>query len=80
MGLVAEGRLNKEIAEALGISEQTVKNHLDDVFRLTGVRTRVEAALASGHLVTRAAHEAGVAAARADERRRVIAMDAGAGL
>ncbi len=40
--LVAKGARNKEIAEALFISEHTVKSHISSVFRKTGSRNRVE--------------------------------------
>ena len=42
---VAQGLLNKEIAEALGVAEKTVRNQLTRVFEKLGVTTRTEAAL-----------------------------------
>ena len=49
--LVAEGRANKQIGRALGISERTVKAHLGNVFRQIGVADRTSAALwARDHL------------------------------
>lgn len=44
IGAVAEGLENKEIAARLGISEQTVKNHLARIMEKLGVRSRVELA------------------------------------
>ena len=44
-GLVVQGYLNKEIAEKLFISEQTVKNHLHNIFEKLGVSNRLELAL-----------------------------------
>jgi DNA-binding NarL/FixJ family response regulator len=41
--LVAEGQLNKQIADALGISERTVKAHLSALFEKLGVRNRTQA-------------------------------------
>ena len=41
--LLARGLSNREIAEALFISEHTVKSHLKSVFRKTGVGTRARA-------------------------------------
>jgi DNA-binding NarL/FixJ family response regulator len=38
----AQGRSNKEVAKRLGISEGTVKIHLHNVYRKTGVRNRTE--------------------------------------
>jgi two-component system NarL family response regulator len=41
--LMADGRSNKEIATALGISERTVKTHLGHLFDKLGVTSRTEA-------------------------------------
>ena len=43
--LVAEGLANKEIARRLGISEKTVKAHLNNVFAKLDVHSRTQAAL-----------------------------------
>ncbi|GCE29780.1 hypothetical protein KDA_52640 [Dictyobacter alpinus] len=42
--LVAHGKSNREIAEALVISERTVANHLANIFNKTGVENRAAAA------------------------------------
>lgn len=44
MELVARGHTNKEMAERLFVSPNTVKAHLKKAFRKCGVRNRVEAA------------------------------------
>jgi DNA-binding NarL/FixJ family response regulator len=44
------GAANKEIANALGISEGTVKNHLTSVFTKLGVQDRTQAALRAREL------------------------------
>lgn len=41
--LVAEGQLNKQIADALTIQERTVKAHLTSIFEKLGVRNRTQA-------------------------------------
>lgn len=46
LALLAEGRSNKAIARALGLSPHTVRNHLSALFRLLGARNRAEAVLA----------------------------------
>lgn len=43
--LVVHGATNKEIGEALFISEKTVKNHLSSIFRKLEVEDRTQAAL-----------------------------------
>lgn len=48
--LLARGAANKEIAEALGISEGTVKNHLTSLFGKLGVTQRTQAALRAREL------------------------------
>jgi DNA-binding NarL/FixJ family response regulator len=43
--LVATGATNKEIAEALCVSEGTVKNHVSNILSRLGFRDRLQAAL-----------------------------------
>jgi DNA-binding NarL/FixJ family response regulator len=43
LDLIAAGKSNKEIAEALFISYKTVKNHVYSVFAKLGIHTRAEA-------------------------------------
>jgi two-component system response regulator DevR len=43
--LIAEGCSNREIATQVHLSENTIKSHVQEIFRKLGVRTRVEAAL-----------------------------------
>jgi HD-GYP domain-containing protein (c-di-GMP phosphodiesterase class II) len=45
LGLIAQGRTNKQIAEVLVISEKTAGHHVEHVYAKTGVSTRVGAAL-----------------------------------
>ena len=40
---VADGRLNKQIADELGIQERTVKAHMSAIFEKLGVRNRTQA-------------------------------------
>jgi len=47
--LVAQGHKNKEMADKLFISEQTVKNHLHNIFDKLGVSDRLELALYAIH-------------------------------
>jgi two-component system, NarL family, nitrate/nitrite response regulator NarL len=49
VALVAQGFKNKEMAERMFISEQTVKNHLHNVFDKLGVSDRLELALYAIH-------------------------------
>ena len=48
--LVATGYSNKQIGDRLKISEQTVKNHLQSIFRKLALSNRVELTI---HLSTR---------------------------
>jgi len=44
--LVADGQLNKQIADRLGIQERTVKAHMSEIFSRLGVRNRTQAGIA----------------------------------
>jgi DNA-binding NarL/FixJ family response regulator len=50
LGLVAEGHTNREIGEALFISEKTASVHVSRILAKLGVRSRVEAATAAHRL------------------------------
>lgn len=43
LGLLCEGRSNAQIAWQLGIAEKTVRNHVSNLYRKLGVRSRAEA-------------------------------------
>lgn len=43
LDLLAKGKLYKEIADELGISQETVRYHLQNIYRKLHVRTRTEA-------------------------------------
>ena len=45
LNLLSEGCLDKEIADALGISLWTVHSHLKKIYEKLGVHTRTEAAI-----------------------------------
>jgi DNA-binding NarL/FixJ family response regulator len=49
LAYLAEGKTNREIADALNLSEHTVKAHLMTLFRSLGVRTRAEAVMVGRH-------------------------------
>jgi DNA-binding NarL/FixJ family response regulator len=44
--LLVQGKSNRDIAEVMGLSENTVKVHLAAIFRVLGVSSRTEALLA----------------------------------
>jgi DNA-binding NarL/FixJ family response regulator len=54
VGAIVEGCANRDIAKQFGLSEETVKRHLSNIFDKTGVSTRLELALfaIAHHLVT----------------------------
>src|SRR5438874_2328893 len=52
---VARGMKNKDIGEALSISEKTVKRHLQSIFTKTGARDRLELAVLALSEVSKAA-------------------------
>jgi DNA-binding NarL/FixJ family response regulator len=47
LSLVATGKLNREIAQALGMSAGTVKVHMTAILKALKVRNRTEAAIAT---------------------------------
>lgn len=47
LGQVAEGLTNKQIARRLGLSENTVRNHLSHVFEKLAARNRTAAVMAA---------------------------------
>jgi DNA-binding NarL/FixJ family response regulator len=46
--LISRGHSNREIAVEVHLSENTVKTHVQEIFRKLGVRNRVEAAILAG--------------------------------
>ena len=48
LGLLLDGRSNKEISQALQLSDETVKNHVTAILRAFGVQTRMQAVIAAG--------------------------------
>jgi DNA-binding NarL/FixJ family response regulator len=50
LDLLCQGKVNKEIASTLGMSDDTVRTHLKMVFRALEVHTRTEAILAARRL------------------------------
>jgi len=50
LALMAQGRLNKQIAFELSVGEPTVKAHVTTILRKLGVRSRTQAVILSRHL------------------------------
>jgi DNA-binding NarL/FixJ family response regulator len=44
-GLVAEGLMNRDIAQKLGLSEHTISNYLFRIYEKLGISSRVELVL-----------------------------------
>lgn len=54
LALIVAGKLNKQIAGELNVSEQTVKIHVSTIFRKLQVTTRTQAAVLASKLAARA--------------------------
>ena len=50
MQLLLQGKPNKDIARRLGLSVETVKDHVQAVLRALGVNSRTQAVLAVGQM------------------------------
>lgn len=78
LALLAHGRSNKEIAQALCIAEGTTKIHVAGLLRTLGVRNRTEAIFRAANLVNLAEADsterpaARVSAATLGDHRRVV--------
>ncbi len=48
--MIVPGALNKQIAVALEISEQTVRDHVSQILRKLGATTRIQAAVIAERL------------------------------
>jgi len=53
LDLLSEGKLNKEIAFELRVTEAAIKARLSQIFRKLGVRNRTQAVILARHLSTR---------------------------
>jgi DNA-binding NarL/FixJ family response regulator len=51
-GMLCAGKLNKQIAHELDVTEATVKAHMTAIMRKLGVANRTQAALLASHLLT----------------------------
>lgn len=51
LDLIAEGKTNKQIAEAMLLSENTVKNYITGLLRKLRVTSRTEAAICATKLM-----------------------------
>jgi DNA-binding NarL/FixJ family response regulator len=59
LDLIAEGRTNRQIAEALYLAEKTVKNYVSNLLSKLGMQRRTEAAVYAARLAERRARESG---------------------
>ena len=51
LGLLCEGKSNKEIAARLNMSGNTVRTHISAIFNILGVRNRTEAVITGNRLI-----------------------------
>jgi DNA-binding NarL/FixJ family response regulator len=70
LGLVVEGKSNKEIARTLNLGEGTVKVHMAGLFRALGVNTRAGAAVAGTQLLSEGNQRRDIPARREPTRKR----------
>lgn len=59
--MLSEGRLNKQIAYALGVSEATVKAHVSAILQKLGVDSRTQAVIAASRIGASGRPQAGAA-------------------
>ncbi len=71
LALVAQGKRNRQIAEALTITEGTVEVHLHNIFGKLDVATRTQAALFYTFSISRGQAAAEVRSAAGGEERRM---------
>jgi DNA-binding NarL/FixJ family response regulator len=64
LSLLLQGKPNKEIARRLGLSVETVKDHVQAVLRALGVNSRTQAVLAVSQLGAKRGGPAAVAPLR----------------
>jgi len=69
MELIAKGKSNKEIAEALQIAGGTVKVHVNGIFRLLGTTNRTSAVAAMVRMTSEAEKAGGPARANGRDKR-----------
>ena len=70
--LLLEGKGNKEITEALFISDHTVKNHIHNIYRKLGIKNRVQLVQCYRSALDDAGAKAGADAAGTGLRRAVL--------
>jgi len=59
LDLIAEGRTNRQIAEAMYLAEKTVKNYVSNLLAKLGMERRTQAATFAARLDERSAHQLG---------------------
>jgi DNA-binding CsgD family transcriptional regulator len=71
LALISRGSSNKQIAQALGISPETVKSHVKHIFLKLAVSTRTEAAFRALELVMTVGRYSRGRALNPTQRRRI---------
>ncbi len=57
LGLIAEGKTNRQIADEIFLAEKTVKNYVSNLLSKLGMNRRTEAAIYAARLDERTAHD-----------------------